>query len=76
LQPSRAAMAALEVLYQRSVNASADVQARYDQRFGMVDRGLGTATKLFSGVLGGVTSGASRAVEQILRKPTVINRYR
>lgn len=76
LQPSRAAMAALEVLYQRSINASADVQARYDQRFGMIDRGFGTAGKLMSGVLGGVTSGASRAVEQILRKPTVINRYR
>jgi hypothetical protein len=76
LQPSRVAMAALEVLYQRSINASADVQARYDQRFGMLDRGFGTAGKLMSGVLGGVTSGASRAVEQLLRKPTVINRYR
>ena len=76
VQPSRAAMAALEVLYQRSINASADVQAKYDERFGMIDRGIGTAGKLMSGVLGGVTSGASRAVEQILRKPTVINRYR
>ena len=76
LQPSRAAMAALEVLYQRSINASADVQAKYDQRFGMYDRGIGTAGKLMSGVLGGVTSGVSGAVQQLLRKPTVINRYR
>jgi hypothetical protein len=76
VQPSRAAMAALEVLYQRSINASADVQARYDERFGMVDRGIGTAGKLMSGVLGGVTSGVSGAVQQLLRKPTVINRYR
>lgn len=74
MQPSRNAMAALEVLYQRSLNTSADVQARYDEKYGMLDRGFGTAGKLMSGILGGVTSGASRAVGELLRKPVNIIR--